>query len=228
MWFYPDAIFSWGHRYVNSNILPLPQKQTCSFWPAQLLCVEAGLSLNSMCLGLPWWLRWWIPCAIPINQVWLYFWNFLGRLFLSQLRITHGLLRLPSTGFRMEWEKEVYVCVCLWVCIQSCLTLCNPMDYSPPCSSVCEISQSRILEWVSIFHFLLQRIFPTQGSNPHLLCLLYWQADSLSLCHLGSLFKDKQHFFISFVLLWHCRASALWWHWTNELILNKTCLYTAF
>jgi len=28
-------------------------------------------------------------------------------------------------------------------------------------------------------HFLLQGIFPTQGSNPHLPCLLHWQADSL-------------------------------------------------
>ena len=33
-------------------------------------------------------------------------------------------------------------------------------------------------------HFLLQEIFPTQGSNPHLLRLLHWQADSLPLSHL--------------------------------------------
>ena len=26
-------------------------------------------------------------------------------------------------------------------------------------------------------------IFSTQGSNPHLLCLLYWQVDSLPLCY---------------------------------------------
>ena len=32
---------------------------------------------------------------------------------------------------------------------QSCLTLCNPMDYSPPGSSV-HILQARILEWVVI------------------------------------------------------------------------------
>ena len=35
-------------------------------------------------------------------------------------------------------------------------------------------------------HFLPQGIFPTQGSNPHLLCLLHLQVDSLPLCHLGS------------------------------------------
>ena len=32
-------------------------------------------------------------------------------------------------------------------------------------------------------HFLLQGIFPTQGSNPY---LLHWQVDSLPLSHLGS------------------------------------------
>ena len=34
-------------------------------------------------------------------------------------------------------------------------------------------------------HFLFQGIFLTQGANPHLLNLLYWQADSLTLSHLG-------------------------------------------
>ena len=33
---------------------------------------------------------------------------------------------------------------------QLCLNLCNRMDYSPPASSVQEISQARILEWAPI------------------------------------------------------------------------------
>ena len=33
---------------------------------------------------------------------------------------------------------------------QSCLTLCNPMDCSPPGSSILGILQARILEWVAI------------------------------------------------------------------------------
>ena len=33
---------------------------------------------------------------------------------------------------------------------------------------------------------LLQGIFPTQGSNPTLLHLLHWQADSLPWSHLGN------------------------------------------
>ena len=34
--------------------------------------------------------------------------------------------------------------------LQSCLTLCDPMDGSPPGSPVPEIVQARILEWVAI------------------------------------------------------------------------------
>ena len=33
--------------------------------------------------------------------------------------------------------------------LQSCLTLCNPMDCSPPGSSVHGILQARILGWVA-------------------------------------------------------------------------------
>ena len=35
------------------------------------------------------------------------------------------------------------------------------------------------------FHAILQGIFPTQGSNPHLLYLLHWQAGSLMLAPPG-------------------------------------------
>ena len=45
-------------------------------------------------------------------------------------------------------------------------------------------------------HFLLQGIFLTQRSNPGLLSLLHWQADFLSLSHLGSLRHS--------VTLWQC------------------------
>ena len=36
-------------------------------------------------------------------------------------------------------------------------------------------------------HLLFQRIFPTQGSNPRLLCLLHWQVHALPLRYLGTL-----------------------------------------
>ena len=34
--------------------------------------------------------------------------------------------------------------------LQSCLTLCNPVDGSPPSSAVPGILQARTLEWVAI------------------------------------------------------------------------------
>ena len=37
------------------------------------------------------------------------------------------------------------------VCAKSCVTLCNPMGYSLPGSSVYGILQARILEWVAMF-----------------------------------------------------------------------------
>ena len=49
--------------------------------------------------------------------------------------------------------QGLYVCVCVCVCvlvIQSCLTLCNPTEYSPPDFSVHGILQARRLEWIAI------------------------------------------------------------------------------
>ena len=63
----------------------------------------------------------------------------------------------------------------IYVCAQWCLTLCNSIDCSPPGHSVHGIFQARILEGVSIS--FSWGIFPTQGSNPYLLCLLLWQLD---------------------------------------------------
>ena len=42
----------------------------------------------------------------------------------------------------------VSIIMCLLVA-QSCLTLCDPMDCSPPGSTVHDISQARILEWIA-------------------------------------------------------------------------------
>ena len=47
---------------------------------------------------------------------------------------------------------------------QSCLSLFDPMDCSPPGSFAQEILQARILEWVAIA--ILREISPTKGQNP--------------------------------------------------------------
>ena len=76
------------------------------------------------------------------------------------------------------------------VCLvaQLCPTLCDPLDYSPPGSSVQGSLKARVLLFVGC-HFLLKRIFLTQGSNPHLLYLLNWQVDSFQLSHWEALIK---------------------------------------
>ena len=74
--------------------------------------------------------------------------------------------------------------------LQSCLTLCDPMDYSPPGSPVHGILQVRILEWVAMPSS--RASFPTQGLNPHLLSLLRWQVGSLPLAPPGKPFSKPR------------------------------------
>ena len=74
----------------------------------------------------------------------------------------------------------------MWICdqsLQSCLTLCDPMDYSPPGSSVHRYSPGKNTGVGC--HALLQGISLTQGLNPRLLHLLRWQAGSLPLAPPG-------------------------------------------
>ena len=45
----------------------------------------------------------------------------------------------------IQWNNIV-IYLCMTSC-KSCLTLCDPVDYSPPVSSVHGVRQARILEW---------------------------------------------------------------------------------
>ena len=73
------------------------------------------------------------------------------------------------------------VSTCAYACTQSCLTLAPRTGAQWVHLS---IGFSRQEYWSGL-PFLLQGIFPTQGSNPHLLHLLHWQANSISLVPLG-------------------------------------------
>ena len=80
---------------------------------------------------------------------------------LLKLNITNTLCKYNNTFFPSEksiyWrdEREIYLSECAnipkWSEVaQSCPTLCDPVDCSPPGSSVHGILQARILEWVAI------------------------------------------------------------------------------
>ena len=107
--------------------------------------------------------------------------------------------------------------LCCYLVTKSCLTLCNHMDCRPLSSSVYGISQARILERN---HFLLLRLFLTQGSNLH---LLRCQADSsteparkpLTFPYLGVLRRKLNRIWLSSIqstqgiILKHCTQLTL-------------------
>ena len=59
----------------------------------------------------------------------------------------------------MDIYFKIYVCVYIYMyaaaaakSLQLCLTLCDPVDGSPPDSPVPGLLQARTLEWVAIIH----------------------------------------------------------------------------
>ena len=77
--------------------------------------------------------------------------------------------------------RRVTFCMCSVA--QLYPTLYGPMDCSPPGSSVHGILKARILEWVATSYFRgsSQPRYQIHRWNPHLLCLLHRQVDSLPL-----------------------------------------------
>ena len=78
-------------------------------------------------------------------------------------------------------QNLIDICGCMHAqSLQPCPILYDTVDHSLPGSSVRGISQAGILEWVAM-PSSWGWIFLTQGSNPCLLYLLYWQAGSVPL-----------------------------------------------
>ena len=93
-----------------------------------------------------------------------------------------------SHGFITLWLLLTYISAYLHVrakSLQSCLTLCDPMDCGPPSSSIYGILQARILKWVAM-PSSRGSSWPKDGTCGFL-CLLQWQAGSLPLAPPGSI-----------------------------------------
>ena len=84
--------------------------------------------------------------------------------------------------FSLTYFSYLYLRACL--VSQLCSTLCNPLKGNLPSSPIHGIFQARILRVGC--HFLLQRIFLTQGWNPSLVCLLHCKRILYPLSHQGS------------------------------------------
>ena len=87
--------------------------------------------------------------------------------------VAHKLCQMQK-----KLENKPPTCCCCFSATELCPTLCNPVDY---CSWDCPGKNT----WVGC-HFLLWWILQIQGSNPHLLRFVHWQAEPLPLRHLES------------------------------------------
>ena len=91
-----------------------------------------------------------------------------------------GLPSMGSHRVEHDWSDLAAAAAAAVMCVcsvaQSSLILCDPMDYSLPGFSVHGNSPGK--NTGVHCHFQLQGIFPTQGLNLCLLCLLSWQANS--------------------------------------------------
>ena len=91
--------------------------------------------------------------------------SFLQMFGTTELKGMEGCPHLSSFGNEFIWlkAKRTALCTVLWLMklcstetlccaqpLQSCLALCDPMDCSPPGSSVHGILQARILEWIAM------------------------------------------------------------------------------
>ena len=98
------------------------------------------------------------PSTEPVShaiEAWsLHYWTARGspRDFLFSIMIYHRILNMYPVPHSetLLFIHSVYVfCLVAWLCP----TLCNPLNCSPPGSSVHGIFQARILEWVAISSF---------------------------------------------------------------------------
>ena len=108
-------------------------------------------------------------------------------LSLTSPALTGGFFTTSTT-----WEAPVlcdmYANVCVHAqTLQLHPTLCNPLDCSPPGSSVHGILQARILEWIAMPS---SRDVPNPGIKPMSPESPALQVDSVLLGHRGSPFKS--------------------------------------
>ena len=84
-----------------------------------------------------------ISSELLLVKMWLNFKVFKSQYLNTNLTSSYFLISKTMYFLVFEGKKESEVA-------QSCPTVCNPMDCSPPGSSVHGIFQARVLEWVAI------------------------------------------------------------------------------
>ena len=153
-------------------------KMICSYYPYYKVPIVSWVVFSNATNNT--WLQIRVPCITVYKFLEDRDWNLF--IFIYCVAMCRELGHIHALKFLiLNWRILIsvfLVCVCVCVCVcsvaQLCLTLCNPMDCSPPWDSLGKNTGVHC-------DFLFQ-IFLTQGSNMH---LLHWQVDSLPLSHLG-------------------------------------------
>ena len=104
-------------------------------------------------------------------------------------------------------QQQYSICVCVCVCVCACARACARVRVCPhACTRAYSVISDSATAWTvacqaplsmgfprqeyqSGLPLPLPGIFPTQGSNPHLVCFQHWQTDCLPLSH----FRNMQH-----------------------------------
>ena len=136
----PNSIFTLFFKIIKKKDYfykwLLPPMQLACLWVVgnelQIRALWKSLLVKSRQIVFWWWWWWWGCCCC---------WH-------SLLKTQHVPGICPKWFMTVKpWERQtecvcVRECVCTWLCP----TICDPMDRSPPGSSVHGISQARILE----------------------------------------------------------------------------------
>ena len=154
--------------------------------------------------------------ASPTRWTWVWVnsgsWWWTGRPGMLQFM---GLQRVGHDWTELNWDISLFILVVsvhiLTHCmraklLQSCPTLCSPMDCSPPGFSVHGILQARILEWVAISSSRGSSWLSDWTQVPYVSCtgrrVLYtrttWEAPS-SPYHTVNFFQHPGHTFDTFL-----------------------------
>ena len=135
---------------------------TSSFFP--ILCLLLQQNIPCSQVVHPW--------ALRSREIFWGNWNYSGRshiwCILHQIHVMSLFAVLTLVTEKSLPVLIVAVCAQL---LQSCPTLCHPINCYPQGSSVSGVSPGKNTGMAC--HFLLQGIFPTQGTNQRLLHLLH-------------------------------------------------------
>ena len=117
------------------------------------------------------WISWMMWNEVKLSILHNPYGNTMMKVVHVLISVVRKLAQRGHVAFQFIQLVNINTCCCHCLVAQLCLTLCNPTDCSPQGSSVCGISQTRILEWVAI-SFSRGSSWPRDRT--HISCVTGW------------------------------------------------------